>query len=185
MRKCLKMPLQTAFSLIVAAGFAVTPCNAAALSSEKLEQLAAFCSAQGAFGQKFGQKADLVSPEPEEEGFAFLFTVKTPPGWEPFTKIRVQQTPQSELVYRIYGTAVLDTPEETRATLNALTAEIAAKGFETQKYPDATGFNPVSATILAPFNGMLWIEGRKLTMNCGDNGLVDQALKEPNKPRRH
>jgi hypothetical protein len=161
------------------AGFWAAPsAEAAPLGPETLDQIATFCTSQGAFGVQFRAKADLASPTPEIGNFVYLYTVTGRREWAPFTKIQVQQTGRTELVYRIYGVAEFPSAKEARSVFDALSATLKVKGIPFDAYGELVSWPPLSSRPKPPQSGRFQVEGRALTAVCEDNGLVDQALAE-------
>jgi hypothetical protein len=170
---------RVSIALIAFAGLAAATAHSAEppLSPNALERLADFCTNESAFGQAFGIKPARILGSTETFN-TVLDTVPTPPGWAPFTKIEVQRTPRTGVVFRVYGTARFDTPEAAKSALSAMTEAMQAKGFALKAFPDAASFELKPDGHRASIEGFIEVEGGVVTARCAVKRLVDQAMHE-------
>lgn len=152
--------------------------GAAAAQSVNGAAIAAQCTAEGAFGQRFG--AESVSGAP---GMALMNSqmVDLPAEFAPFSEAEVVFTIRSRRIHTITGMARFATDEEASAAFDAaLEALEADPRFVTseQEYEDSMVFYTTGPNAQDGLKADISVSGREIVYFCTDVALYQRTLAE-------
>lgn len=140
------------------------------------------CTADGAFGQRFGQRLRGGS----RQGFTeFQRILNNPPRSPPFRHLEVSVTPRSRVIHDIAARAAFPDARSASDAYRALVAAYEANGRLPYRNEDTlmtgmagTSFSSNSSGGSSGYYVFIGLSGRELRISCADMDVFSQAFDE-------
>jgi hypothetical protein len=140
------------------------------------------CTAEGAFGQRFGQRpSGRTSPGATE----FNHIIAAPAAYAPFTEVEVTITPRSRTIHSISGRAYFGNARDALGAYETLVAAFDASQRFPYRRADALmtgaagmGFSTREEGSPTGHYALITLEGREVQIVCNDFDRFTGALEE-------